>query len=262
MKSKTVLIVGINSDIGGFLSKRYKDDGWIVYGTYRKIHAPKNYYADFDIHCDLSSEESVEDCVGTLQKANFAWDLVIYASGTMEPIGKFFEVPISEWSDSFHVNFSSPIRILHGIWNIRSKFDKPSVVFFAGGGTNSSFDCYSAYCVSKIALIKITELLDSEYLECNFFSIGPGYVNTKIHEETLNAKSRAGINYNKTIDFKNTPGTALEDIYLHIQWCIKNELLVSGRNLSTVHDRWRDKKGNLLETLTKNSNFFRLRRIQ
>jgi NAD(P)-dependent dehydrogenase (short-subunit alcohol dehydrogenase family) len=262
MKSKTVLIVGINSDIGGFLSKRYNKDGWIVYGTYRNKHALTNYFVDFEIYCDLYSEESVDDCAGTLHKLNFSWDLVIFASGTMVPIGEFFKVSISEWSDSFHVNFISPLRLLHRIWKIRSPNPKPSVVFFAGGGTNSSFDYYSAYCASKISLIKMTELLDSEYPECNFFSIGPGFVKTKIHKETLIAKDRAGLNYRKTINFQDTPGTAMVDIYLHIQWCMKNALLVSGRNLSTEHDPWRDRKSTLLDSMTKNPNYFKLRRLK
>jgi len=262
MTSKSVLIIGINSDIGGFLSKKYKADGWTVYGTYRTNYVPKNYYADFDIYCDLVSVDSVNNCVRELQKENFAWDLIINASGTMEPIGKFFEVSISEWESSFQINFLSSARLLHGIWNLKSKLDKPSVVFFAGGGTNSSFDCYSAYCISKIALIKITELLDSEYSECNFFCIGPGFVNTKIHKETLKAKKSSGLNYYKTTQFQKTLGTSLIDIYLHIQWCVDNGSQVSGRNLSTVHDSWRDKKGNLLEMMIKNSNFFKLRRVQ
>jgi len=262
MNSRSVLIIGLNSDIGSFLSKRYKEDGWNVYGTFRKTHVPTNYYADLDICCDLSSEESIENCVEKFINSNLVWDLIIYAAGTMEPIGKFFEVTVKEWSNSFYVNFIGPIHFLHEIWSLRTNKTKPSVVFFAGGGTNSSFDCYSAYCVSKIALIKITELLNSEYPNCNFFCIGPGFVKTKIHKETLQAGQKSGQNYQKTIDFLNTKGTSLEDIYLHIQWCLKHELLVSGRNLSTVHDQWRDASSALLEIIPKNPDFFKLRRVE
>ena len=50
----------------------------------------------------------------------------------------------------------------------------------AGGGTNNPFTNYSAYCVSKIALIKMCELIDDEYKNLNVFIIGPGLLKPKL----------------------------------------------------------------------------------
>ena len=49
------------------------------------------------------------------------------------------------------------------------------------------FDNYSAYCVGKLLLIKMTELLDSECPDLQVSIIGTGWVNTKIHRQTLAA---------------------------------------------------------------------------
>ncbi len=62
----------------------------------------------------------------------------------------------------------------------------------AGGGTNNPFTNYSAYCVAKIALIKMTELLDDEEKKLNIFIIGPGFVRTRIHRKRcVQGKPRA-----------------------------------------------------------------------
>ena len=71
-------------------------------------------------------------------------------------------------------------------------------MFFAGGGTNGAVEHYSAYTISKIASIKVCELLAAEYPEHVFFALGPGWVDTKIHEQTLMAGPMAGRNHQKT----------------------------------------------------------------
>ena len=74
-----------------------------------------------------------------------------------------------------------------------------SVIFFAGGGTNNAVLGYSAYVLSKIALIKMCELLDAEIAQVKFTIVGPGWINTKIHNETLMAgEQENNNNYSKT----------------------------------------------------------------
>ena len=135
-------------------------------------------------------------------------------------------------------------------------------MLLAGGGTNNPFRNYSAYCVSKIALIKMCELIDDEERDANVFVIGPGYTNTRIHEETLRAgPSAAGDGYYKTLALLKTRGTAIDEVYEHMQWCMRQGRTVAGgRNFSTVHDAWRDGGAALAENLRGDPDAFRLRR--
>ena len=73
----------------------------------------------------------------------------------------------------------------------------------AGGGTNNPFTNYSAYCVSKIALFKMCELLDDEYKNINTFIIGPGFTKTKTHKKLLKQEKKAGSNYLRVKKFLN-----------------------------------------------------------
>ena len=187
-------VLAASADIGLGLSERLIEDGWHVVGTGRDSNRFEALLErpEFDfLPCDLSNPGSVKSLVHAFGKLNHEWDLFVSAAGTLEPIGPFFELDFDQWEVSVSVNVISQLRALRGVWPHRRKNAVVDVMFLAGGGTNSPFTNYSAYCVSKIALIKMCELLDDEEPDLNAFIIGPGFVRTRIHGETFRA-GRAG----------------------------------------------------------------------
>lgn len=265
---KNVFILGIGSDIGRALAERYLNDGYSVMGTYRHKSSVKNLLSRRDIHilkCDIAKRSSVKWCVEKYKRSAKPWDIFISCVGSMEPIGKFFDCDFDKWEESVIVNSLSQLRFLHEMHPFRRKGGICHIVFFAGGGTNNPFTNYSAYCASKIMLIKMCELLDDENPDLNVFIVGPGWVRTKIHGQTLNSRSSAGGNYEWTKEFlkSNNPGTDCQDIYDCINWCIsKGNSVAGGRNFSVVHDPWRDKGASFARQLRNDPDKFKLRRFK
>jgi len=265
---KNVFILGIGSGIGEALAERYLNAGYCVAGTYRHKKSVKGLLAKRDVRlfkCDIGRKSSVRDCVEIYKKCALPWDIFISCVGSMEPIGKFFDFDFDNWEQSVIVNSIAQLRFLHGIYPYRRKSLVNHAVFFAGGGTNNSFTNYSAYCVSKILLIKMCELLDDENKDLNAFIIGPGWVRTKIHSQTLNSRSGAGRNYARTLKFLKSkePGTDYKDIYDCINWCIGQGINVSGgRNFSVVHDPWKNGGACLARQLRADPDKFKLRRFK
>lgn len=247
------VVFGVTSEIGSFTAKKLETDNWDVYGTSRVESSDKIMLLDFNNDNDV---QNFIDKTPWLDN----WSLVCFFAGTMKPIGPFFDVSFDKWEESLHINFISQLKLLHSIWPFRDKKNGVSVSFLAGGGTNSTFDNYSAYCISKIALIKFTELMASENPKDKFFIIGPGFIKTKIHNETLEAGKMAGNNLKKTLDFFGTDGTTFDRFYDHFKWCLNSSIEeISGRNFSTVHDRW-DESNSLLARLKLDQDLFKLRR--
>ena len=250
---KHAVISGITADIGTALAERLIADGWSVTGLGRKLERLGDIGAKL---IDVSLDDSVQlaDACSKIEP----WDLYISCVGTMQPIGPFFSSNFDQWQNTIELNSLSQLRVLHLLWENRKV--KPDVMFLAGGGTNNPMSNYSAYCVSKIFLIKMMELLADEELEANFFINGPGFVRTKIHEETLIAGENAGSGLKKTQDFlASDEGTSMDDIYQHMLWCMQHRSAATGRNFSTVHDSWRE-GSSLAERLVNNTDAFRLRR--
>ncbi|MEW6419851.1 MAG: SDR family oxidoreductase [Nitrospirota bacterium] len=264
-KERSAIIISASSDIGTEMCHRWKSKGWRVYGTYRT----KSKAADdlikrgIDlVYCDLSNPQSVRDACSNLRKLSPAWDVLVLCPGMQDPVGPFMEDDFDEWENSIKVNFTSQLRIVHTLLPSRNvgQDSSPCVIFFAGGGTNDAPANYSAYILSKIALIKMTELLDSEIKDTRFVIIGPGWVKTKIHESTLKAGLRAGDNYQRTIEkLASDECTSMEKVLDCCDWLIGSPCeLVSGRNFSVAFDMWGTEE--LAKRLAEDPNMYKLRR--
>lgn len=264
--SRTVFILGGSSDIGRALILRYLQAGYRVAGTYRTpagVAGLGDHPGLYLYHCDAGDTVSVAAAIRAFAKQVGVWDLFISSVGTEEPIGRFFECNFDAWESSVIVNSMAQLRVLHQLYPYRSRGETCSVVFFAGGGTNKPFPNYSAYCVSKIALIKMCELLDDENKDLNVFILGPGFVRTKIHQQTLDNPAAAGQNYERTVEFlkPDNSGTSFDEIYECINWAIRQGRdIAGGRNFSVVHDPWRHGGIDLAERLRGDSSKFKLRR--
>jgi NAD(P)-dependent dehydrogenase (short-subunit alcohol dehydrogenase family) len=263
-ESRTVFILGGSAEIGYALAERYLATGCRVAVTYRRrdgiadlIGTP--HLAAFEL--DVMEPNSVTRMVSQFSALGWRWDQFLSSVGTMEPIGPFFDVDFDQWQQSIIINALGQLRVLHALFPHRRISGNNGVMFFAGGGTNNPFTNYSAYAASKIFLIKMAELLDDETGDLNVFVVGPGFVRTGIHQETLKAAQRAGKNLQKTLDFLKQDGTSLDVIFECIEWCFEQDRKATGgRNFSTVHDPWRDDSAGFVSELLSDTDVCKLRR--
>jgi NAD(P)-dependent dehydrogenase (short-subunit alcohol dehydrogenase family) len=259
------VILGLGSDIGRELAKRYSANNWTVWGTHRdsidSVQLPLGVSA---MYCDLTSTANIAAAVEAFRSKNLYWDVLIVAVGTEEPIGPFWDCDEEDWDRGIEVNALAPLRFVRRLYSLRNQSAPPSVAFFSGAGTNNAAPAYSAYCASKIMLIKMCELLDAESPDTSFFIIGPGIVRTKIHEQTLREPASSGSNYRKVVEFlrSNNPGTSHDDIYACLNWCLSSgKSVVGGRNIALAHDAWRQGGTALARQLCENTDFYKMRRF-
>lgn len=262
---KSAIIVSISSDIGAALAERWLARGWKVFGTYRTRSAAVDRLeaeGACAVICDAADRKSVNACCTQLRQRCPAWDVLVIAHGTTEPVGPFMETDFDAWECSININFISQLRFTHQLLPARRTDSAitPTVIYFAGGGTNSATKNYSAYTVSKISLIKMCELLDAEIPSVKFSIVGPGWVNTKIHDETLRAGDKSGDNFFRT-QLKIAQGdfTPMDNVLACCDWIVSSSrAVVSGRNFSTVYDDWGTDRLNA--ALLTNPDMYKLRR--
>jgi len=264
-EDRSAIIISASSDIGTAMSRRWLARGWNVLGTYRTRSQAVDELQSHGVklvHCDLSNPQSIRDACSTLRTLCSAWDVLVVCPGTQEPIGAFIGCNFDEWEESVKVNFISQMRIIHGLLPTRclNSALEPCVLLFAGGGTNSAPVNYSAYTISKIALIKMCELLDAEIPDTRFVIIGPGWVKTKIHESTLRVGMRAGANYQRTMDkLASNECTPMDQVLDCCDWVVDAPReLISGRNFSVAFDMWGTEE--LAKRLAEEPNMYKLRR--
>ena len=212
------------------------------------------------VQCDLSDVMSVRDAIENLKSHAEKWDGLVLAAGTMKPLGPFELVEFDDWAMSLEVNLIQQFRILRGLLPLRNVAGGSSVLFFAGGGMNSAPVNVSAYTVAKIAATKLIELLAVEMTDVRFFSVGPGWVDTKIHTEMFEAGSVAGIQLERTKErFASGDFVSMDDVVECCEWLIFSEIgALSGRNYSVAHDSWGQQ--DLIKSLEMDPDKYKLRR--
>jgi len=265
-QSRKAIIISASSDIGHAMCLRWKKRGWEVYGTFRTKSPSVDELNSLNIklvHCDVADDNSVQDACVELRKICPKWDVLVMCPGSQDPVGMFNKCSFDEWERSMKVNCINQLRVVHGLLQARGNKEvgfEPCVIFFAGGGTNGATLNYSAYTVSKIALIKMCELLDAEIPDTSFVIVGPGWVKTKIHNSTVKARMRAGDNYQRTIDMlASSECTPMGKVLDCCDWIINSERgAVSGRNFSVVFDSWGSQA--LEKQLLSDKNMYKLRR--
>lgn len=256
IKKKTILISG-SSDIGLELSKKFLKNNNIISTYNTSIPKFRNAKIKF-LKLDIKNLIEIDNF--SKQKVLNNWENLIILPATQLPIGLADEVAPKEWLDSININFTNQIYLLLKLLPKRAKKKIKRIILWSGTGSNNAPKYYSAYTVSKIALTKITEIFDNELDDCIFSVIGPGWVKTKIHKETLKNKVRSRENYfNTQHHFKYNIFNSIKSVTDCVQAVLKSpKTAVGGRNISVQYDNWRSKEFN--NFLKSDSNIYKLRR--
>ena len=258
---KKIVILGISSDIGRNLALKFFEKEYEIVGTYNsKGKIKKKEFKNYSLVKINASKISKQNLKILKKKCN-NWDTVISCFGILTPIGKIFDLNIKNIKQNFDVNFFSNLQILKEISKIRKK--KSNIFLFSGSGSNSPAPGLSSYTLSKLLLIKLSELLSDEYKDINCTTIGPGYINTKIHKQLIKNKNKAKDAYNKylSLKIKNEQNSdSYNNLFDLIYQCIKNPKISRGRNFSCNYDKWRNNFSKIKKNIISNSNLFKLRR--
>lgn len=158
---KQALVIGSGSDIARELSARLDRDGWSVTSVAGR---------SWSIPVVL-------------------WDLLILAQGQLTPIGPFFDTSRYDWWKAVSLNGIAPLESMRTVWPQR----KPgaTVVFMCGPNMANPSMSYSAYRAGKAILEALVPTLNAEYPDTSFKILRPGVVNTKIHQQSVEAGERA-----------------------------------------------------------------------
>ena len=250
------IIVSGSSDIGKALIRKLPKKSKIV-STYFKGNSKKQANI-FDYQLNINNLESINSF--SKIKEVKKWDVLIMLPGTLEPIGKFLNISDKDWIDSVNINFTNQYLLLKKLIKVRNiKNKNKSVIFFAGGGINNNVEDKTPYTVSKIAQIKMTEILDNEYSDIKFISIGPGFVKTKIHNQSIKNKKKSVKNYINTLErLKNKNVSISKVVSCVFKIIASNKKIFGGRNISVENDEWHN--NNFLNFLKDEKNIFKLRR--
>ena len=141
---------------------------------------------------DVTDQRDVERMVRNVERGLGPVDVLVNNAGRHRAIGPSWEVDPENWWREFEVNLRGPYLCARAVLPGMIGRRRGKIINMASRAAMRPTKYYSAYGVSKTALVRFSEVLASEAEQhgIKVYAIGPGFVRTSMTEH--GARSAAG----------------------------------------------------------------------
>jgi NAD(P)-dependent dehydrogenase (short-subunit alcohol dehydrogenase family) len=186
-------------------------------------------------------------------------DGLVCAAGVMQPIGPIGSYSIADFRRTLEIN-------LVGTWLAIDRClpalrrSGGAIVTFGGGGATGPLARFDAYATSKAAVARLTENLASVISPVRINCVAPGFVATRLHEETLAAgREAAGEAFYERTEREIAGGGFPASEAAELVGYLLSDATFTGKIVSAAWDPWRDES--FVERLATDGSFGTIRRI-
>ena len=136
------------------------------------------------VSVDVTNKNAVAKLVTTIEQQLGPIDLLVNNAGVLRAIGRVTEIDAVDWWREVEINLLGSFLCSQAVLPGMITRKRGRIINVASGGGLSAFDCFSAYSISKTALIRLSESLAIENKEYGIvvFAIHPGNVRTSMSE--------------------------------------------------------------------------------
>jgi 3-oxoacyl-[acyl-carrier protein] reductase len=195
------------------------------------------------VRADVGCPEEVRAAVDQALERFGRIDVLVNAAGRQPPIGPLAENDAADWAQTIQVNLLGTFHCIQAVLPGMRQRRAGKIINFSGGGATSPRPNFSAYAVSKAAVVRLTETLAEELKPYNIQvnAVAPGAVNTRMLEEVLAAGTVAGPELNEAKRRKERGGTAPELAAALVAFLASEASdALTGKLISAPHDDWQD----------------------
>ena len=270
LKGKSILITGAGRGIGRAIALECASQGGniiLLARTHSELRSTAAEISRFGgssliFVCDISSSSKVNKAVSSANKEFGEIDVLVNNAGIQPPIGPFSEADIREWKGNIEINLFGTANVISAVLPDMIAQKKGKIINLSGGGSTSARPNFSAYAISKTAIVRFTEILAVELLESHIDvnAISPGAVNTNMLEEVLHAGELAGKEAGEAKRRKESGGDDPKLAAELVCFLASDESDgITGKLISARWDPWRELS--FREKLRLDKDFATLRRI-
>ena len=272
-----VVLTGSSTGIGRAIAERLLARGDQVWGIARSNqsdfaarHAGRFRFS----RSDVAQWSDVERAAAEVSAGWTHVDALITAAGIQGEIGRALTANPTRWSDTVRANLDGTFFSIRAFAAALSRAPRRAkIICFSGGGATKPRARFSAYGVSKTAVVRLVETVAEEErgqkLDIN--AIAPGAINTRLTDEVLGlgpeivGEAEFAAAQKVKVSTASTPasddaGAVLAKALGLIEWLLSEASDgVTGRLLAAPWDPWAT-LGQHVAELAK-SDIYTLRRI-
>ena len=271
-KKLNIIIFGASGTVGNYILEKFyrekhnlllfvKDKKKIV--TIKKRYKPQLNQKIFFEQLDVIKKSSIKKTFLKNKKFINKTNILINTVGEQGEIKNFFKMDFKKFLRTYEINFFSNIFLFKNLYPLIKNNKNLLILLFSGGGATNLRKNFSSYSLSKVALVKLVEILSVEFSNKNIRinAISPGIINSKITKIILKKNKYVSKNeINKIKEQISSSNKNLEKIYDLINFLYnKKGKNISGKMISSSWDNVISWSKSKIDKLVK-TDLFTLRR--
>ena len=171
-------------------------------------------------------------------------DVLVNNAGISGPIGPLQDNDIAEWVDTINVNLTGTFLVCRAVIPVMLEQGGGRIINLSGAGVANAWSNMSAYCSSKVAVVRLTEVLAQELEGKGIFvnALGPGSVHTSMWEKMTEQAAEAGADFIHGLGQRvlSGGGASIDDCAELAVWLASDESgTLTGRIISAAADDFR-----------------------
>ena len=197
------------------------------------------------IRTDATSQMATERLARRAVERFGRIDILVNNAGISGPIGSLQDNDIAEWVDTINVNLTGTFLVCRAIVPVMLEQGSGRIINLSGAGVANAWSNMSAYCSSKAAVVRMTEVLAQE-LEGKGITVnalGPGSVHTDMWEKMTEQAAEAGADFIHELGNRvlSGGGASIDDCAELAVWLASEESgALTGRIISAAADDFRN----------------------
>ena len=196
------------------------------------------------VRTDVTSQKDTEQLADRVVERFGRIDVLVNNAGNSGPIGPLQGNDIADWLNTISVNLTGTFLACRAIIPVMLAQSGGKIINLSGAGATNAWSNMSAYCSSKAAVVRLTEVLaqelDGKGITVN--ALGPGSVHTSMWDKMTEEAAQAGADFIHELGLRVTSGggASIDECAELAVWLASDESgALTGRLISAATDDFR-----------------------
>ena len=160
------------------------------------------------VRTDVTDQEDTERLAQRVVEQFGRIDVLVNNAGISGPIGPMEGNDIADWVNTINVNLTGTFLVCRAVIPVMLGQAGGKIINLSGAGATNAWSNMSAYCSSKAAVVRLTEVLaqelDGKGITVN--ALGPGSVHTSMWDKMTDQAAEAGADFIHQLGLRVTSG--------------------------------------------------------
>ena len=216
LEGKTALITGAGRGIGQAIALAYAREGARLSLGARSVSeleetADECRKLDAEVlitPTDVTDVSQVESLIAATVERYSTIDILVNNAGIGGPVGVLQDNDLDAWINTVQINLIGVYLCCRAVVPMMKRQNAGRIVNLSGAGAANAWANMSAYCSSKAAVARLTEVLALELADTKITvnALGPGSVHTRMWDEMTEDAAKAGADLIHEVGLRVTSG--------------------------------------------------------